>query len=92
MSDLSKNLSDEGAGAGESLNFTAEELLDELALLFGIEERRAGDLDLRQIQARLGVSRETVRTKMNVLVQQGKFELHWVLDGGKKKRIFRKKE
>ena len=93
MSDIREDISNEDLQIRESLDFTEEELLAELAEHFDtyvFSDRQPGDLDYDQLQDRFGFSKETIRRKMVQLEKQGLWERVYLCEEGRRIVVFRK--
>ena len=55
-------------------DFTDEDLLEEISAFFP-EHRKPGDLDVKQIRARFGVSNNTVARTMERLEESGDWQI-----------------
>mgnify|MGYP001420551255 CR=1 FL=1 len=74
MSDHTSAVPTKGNTADQDLGFTEEELFTELDSLFDAPlVIQSGDLTITMLTKRYGVCRETVRKKMEVLVESGKY-------------------
>lgn len=86
----SQDIPDAEHGTEAGLDFTAQELLQELGEYFKSERRLPGDLDLNQVAKHFGISTETARKKLYVLVKDGILKKVHVAGQHGKMLVFRK--
>jgi len=77
-----KNIPDENEQADKSLGFTEAELFAELDGLFKVEEMQPGDVTIRQLEDRYGISHQSVRRKMRSEIDAGRWiQLEAIVNG-----------
>lgn len=69
---------------------TDSSLIDEIVAAYGCGERQPGDVDAKQMMQRWGVSRGTVVSRLNKLVERGLLASEIVVSNGREMRVWRK--